>query len=270
MEIKTIVNEGKRGCGYRKEGGTYLITDATELQDCGKLPLPLDVCPCCGQGIKAARAWTWVNAQKLFGGVECRLATFPSGRCFCPLSDESLKDNSRMGLLWIGEKFYKTPAEFLAEGRKQGFSRRLPMVPKDFELGKTWVLFAHRKAIRRVDICKVCDGKGFTSKMIPDINGNDGFVDVKCDECNGTGKMEEYTPGVFFSFRPERIEYIVKGDEKTEDLERKEKRGITLVKLVRTDDEEIDEDDGQPSEQQENEDFAHDTDEYNRDGSEML
>jgi hypothetical protein len=137
-----------------------------------------------------------------------------------------------MGLLWIGEKFYATPGEFLKEGAAQGFSRRLPMIPKDFELGKTWVLFAHRKTFRSVD--------------------------------------DEFKPGIFFAFKPERVEYILKGTETPEELERKEQRGFTLVKLERDEEAELFEDDGQPTDIQEQEDFAQDGELANMSAEDVL
>jgi hypothetical protein len=252
MTVKTIVNEAKRGCGFRKKGGTYLITDATTLEDCGKLPLPLDVCPCCGQGVKASRGWTWVNAKLLFAEKKCNFSD-RGEICHCVLDNPPEK----AGLLWIGEKFYKTPGEFMAEGAAQGFSRRVAMIPRDFELGKTWVMFAHRKAIRKMVVCGDCHGTG-------KLEG-----DAQCDSCEGKGQVEFSGPGIFFMFKPERVEYIIADKDTAEELERKEKRGFTLVNLVRTDDD-LDLDDGQPSEQQENEDFAHDGYLDNIDASEVL
>jgi hypothetical protein len=197
MNVKVIVDEKKRGCGYRHEGGLYLVTDARVLGPCGKLPLPLEVCPTCGGGIHPARAWTWVNARALFDGVAC-LANKGEGCPGCVLDKPPL----RMGLLWVGERFYSTPGEFLREGEAQGFSRRIPAVPKDFELGTTWVLFAHRKAI-----------------YTPQI----------------TDQLEPiYKSGAFFAFKPERIEYITRVEDSQEHLESIEHRGITLVRLQRT------------------------------------
>jgi hypothetical protein len=264
MNITTIVNEKKRGCGFRKQGGTYLVTDASELKGCGKLPLELTVCPCCGQGVKPARSWTWVNGKLLFANVACTRVNVDkpglSGPCItsrCILDEPPEK----MGLLWTGEKYYATPADFLKEGAAQGFSRRISMIPKDFVLGETWVCFAHRKAIK----CAECNGMGMFYRETGDPSLEE-VSEFECEACHGAGSK----PGIFFMFKPQRIEYIVKDDDNEETLERKEKRGFTLVKLVRTDDDLDEEDDGQPSEQQENEDFAHDTDEYNRDASEVL
>jgi hypothetical protein len=102
----------------------------------------------------------------------------------------------KAGLLFIGAQFYPTPADWTLEALQQGVSRRIPALPKDFKIGETWVFVAHRKAIRK-------DGQ--------DI------------------------PGIFHAFMPSRVEYIVKGDETEEELARKEKMGITLVKLVTQD-----------------------------------
>ena len=75
--ITTITDEPERGCGLRRPGGIYLCSDGMGLP-CGKLPLPLDICPTCSGGIHFARGWTWISPQPLFGGpllalgVACR------------------------------------------------------------------------------------------------------------------------------------------------------------------------------------------------------
>lgn len=186
--------EGPRGCGYRKGGGTYLVSEG-EMVPCGKLPLVLDVCPCCGAGIKPSRGWTWVNPQRLFKDVECAFAgdleeNPPMGCSGCPL--DILPDTA--GLLWIGEKFYSTPGKFSAEAAKMGVSRRLARVPRDFKVGETLVLLAHRKGTK--------------------VDGED-------------------KPAIFSAFRPTAIEYIVKGTETDEELDKLEKRGFTLIKIKR-------------------------------------
>lgn len=218
MEIKTIVNEPQRGCGFRKAGGLYLIAGAPSAP-CGKLPLALEVCPTCGQGVKPARGWTWVDAEKLFIDVPCEFAMAPAPGnpdCgLCPLCRRNLQEHPRMGLLWVGEQFYATPEDFLKEGEAQGISRRIQAVPKDFELGKTWVLFAHRKGL-----AQYC--------AHPNNNG-------EAEGCPDCEKGIHYAPGIFSCFLPERIEYVVKADDPAEKLEQMEKRGISLVQLARTD-----------------------------------
>ncbi len=203
MNIQTIVNEKKRGCGYRKEGGLYLIA-GTPSAPCGKLPLPLGICPCCHAGIKPARAWTWINSKMLFAGVPCRDPECSSGWS-CILADHNLPE--RMGLLWVGEKFYPTAGAFLEEGMVQGVSRRISAIPHDFQIGQTWVLFAHRKGVPTKDL--------YAEPAI----GN-----------------QDWQAAIIGCFLPERIEYIVREDDPSEKLEAMERRGISLIKLVRTDD----------------------------------
>lgn len=199
--------EAKRGCGYRKVGGMYLVSGSA-MAPCGGLPIPLHICPTCGEGIKQTRGWTWINPQKLFAGAanKCR----PEGkalRCHsCPVAYPP----ERGGLLWIGEGFYKTPAEFMAEGAKMGFSRRISAIPRDFVLGETMVYFAHPKAItERVEV-KV---------EHPDFP--EGLTGIKT----------ESRPAVFTAFRPTKIEMLVTESQSQDSdfMAGLEKRKITPV-----------------------------------------
>jgi hypothetical protein len=108
----------------------------------------------------------------------------------------------RVGLLWVGGKYYPTPDSFTEEAARLGISRRLAQIPREFVVGETIVLMAHRKAIpgRR-----------------PDSPLNDGT----------------YSPGVFMVMRPTAIEYVVKGDESEKKLASLVKRGITPVHVKR-------------------------------------
>jgi hypothetical protein len=182
-----IRHDSKRGCGFRKAGGLYLVSDGIG-RPCGKLPIPLQICPTCGGGIHFCRSWTWVNGTALAAEKKC--ADEGSAYCeVCPLSQPI----GRCGLLWIGEKFYATPADWTREANEQGVSRRIPAVPHGFEVGKTWVLVAHKKCIANPD---------------------------------GT-----FSPGVFHAFQPTAVEYVVKGDETPDEIESLEKRGLTPVKV---------------------------------------
>lgn len=69
---RSTTNEPRRGCGYRKEGGLYLVGGGLSAP-CGRLPIPLTVCPVCNGGIHPARGWTWVSPRALFGaaGADC-------------------------------------------------------------------------------------------------------------------------------------------------------------------------------------------------------
>lgn len=190
MEIPTLV-EGPRGCGHRQPGGLYLIAGAP-AEPCPLLPLALTVCPVCGNGIKPARGWTWVDADALLGlprGPHGDGAHGPA----CPFTGEL----GAAGLIWVGVGFYRTPRSFLQEAARLGISRRISHLPKGLELGKTWVLLAHRHAL-------------------------------------GPGEGgEEDRPGVFSAFRPTRVEYVVRGDESDKQLEALVARGIQPVRVER-------------------------------------
>ena len=62
--------EAKRGCGYRKVGGIYLVGDGLSAV-CDRLPYPLEVCRVCGAGIKPSRGIQWLDGKEFFGG-NCR------------------------------------------------------------------------------------------------------------------------------------------------------------------------------------------------------
>jgi hypothetical protein len=182
-----------RGCGTRKAGGLYLVADGPSAS-CGRLPLPLPVCGTCGHGFKPTRGWPWVTVPAAFLESESQAcAESHCARCpLCPTRPEV-----RVGLLWCGEAFYATPADWLREAAAQGISRRIATVPKGFVVGETWVLMAHRKALMGV-----ADGGEVT-----------------------------YQAGIFHTFRPTAIEYVVTGIETEEDLAALRKRGITPVRV---------------------------------------
>lgn len=191
--MPTIIesHEQERECGFRQAGGTYLVCPPGDMVPCGKLPIPLVVCPCCGEGIKFSRGWTWVDFTELAREYPCCAEV---KQCkYCPLANLE----GRVGMLWVGEKTYKTPHLWTAEAERMGVSRRVSGVPRDFRLGEHWVVLAHMRVIPL---------------------GSKAFG-----------------PAIFHAFRPTRIEYIVTGEEKEETLEALEARGITLVRVVPVD-----------------------------------
>lgn len=107
----------------------------------------------------------------------------------------------RAGLLWIGEAFYPTVADFEHEADRMGLSRRIATVPHGFVVGETWILLAHSKAILR--------------------------------EAPKMGAKPEFIPGIFRMFKPDRIEVIVTGDEADSVIDDYIARGLSPVKVVR-------------------------------------
>ena len=272
--------EGPRGCGYRKPGGLYLVSGNLS-EPCPRLPFETEVCPTCGEGIKPARGYTWVDGGKLVpptvhgtdehdlvcplsparnetGGYET-VVRYGEGS---PPSHVAVHDvpgheqyvsrlGERCGLIWIGEQHYKTPQEFMREAAKMGVSRRITAVPRDFEIGETWVLLGHRKAVEKA--CSECGDlpeeydEDMSLRPRPGESAEDTVErvvtatrasgpDPECPVCEGTGY--EHKPGIVTAFCPTAIEYVVKGDETEEELEALEARGIEPVEVIRAEEQE--------------------------------
>jgi len=184
--------EAKRCCGYRKVGGIYMVGDGYDTS-CSMLPYHLHVCPTCGGGIKQAMGYTWILPAELFPkAAECKQV---SATHECPLTIPG-----KHGLMWVGKGFY-SPQSFSAEAIKMGISKRIGSIPRWFEIGKTWVFLAHPEA---------------GSKEAKQPDGS-----IKTVPC----------PGVFYIFKPSRIEKIVTQTQSEDAMEMKKLglRGITPV-----------------------------------------
>jgi len=193
--------EAIRGCGYRKVGGLYLCGEGAGME-CDRLPYELKVCPVCGAGVKFSRGFAWLDWSKYASRhLDCRehMPVITSGTLdignLCPVCQPH-EHVQPYGLLWVGESFY-TPEAFVQEALQMGISRRIAAIPRNLKLGETWVLFASIKA---------------------------------CGERkNNEGKMVG-VPGVFYAFRPQRLEFLIWKSEATpEKLAELEKRHITPV-----------------------------------------
>lgn len=192
--------EARRGCGYRKVGGLYLVGSGSGIA-CDRLPMAIEVCGCCGQGIKPTRGWTWVDIAGLVGGdhiiagAGCDDVVTCGCHSSCPLC-HNVASMGKGGLLWIGAQFYPTIEHFEVEAKALGVSRRITTLPRGFELGKTWLLLAHTRGI---------------VKPISELK---------------TG----YVPAIFRVWKPERIERIYKESQRNSDeVQADIKRGITPV-----------------------------------------
>jgi len=186
MKIKTDV---KRGCGWRKPGGLYLIGFG-HAEPCHLLPIPVEACPCCGNGIKFSRGITWIDAQ-VFLKDKCLKSPGPKDfRRHCCICSFCSPDSDTYGLMWVGEKYY-TPESFIAEADKYGVCKRIPFYPKKLilesegdEFDESFVMLAHIKA---------CNGK----------------------------------PGIFYGFSPIRVEKVITRSMATkEEISNLIKRGI--------------------------------------------
>lgn len=208
MNTARVSIEGKRGCGYRKKGGLYLMGDRPNAP-CDRLPIELKVCPICHAGIKPSRGWTWINPRALFGQDDC-------GLNFCGICPCGLATPEEGGLLWIGTQHYQTARDYMKEAATMGLSRRLTAVPKRFEAGKTQVYLAHRQAIIESCTCTMEETGG---------QGQKG-----CSSCGGKGWIGR--PGIFTSFRPTHVEKVVDRDTPEEECEQLRKRGIDPVIVV--------------------------------------
>ena len=196
--------EKKRGCGYRKEGGLYLVGSG-HAEPCGRLPILLDCPPCirCGwKGPRPSRSYQWVPSKYFLNHADECTAT--KRRCrSCPLSAEDLGD-----VLWlsIGACYYPGPADFLAEAKTRGISRRVPRVPKGFKR-RSWVWLAHSRV-----------------RPVLADNGEQAIDDQ--------GRPRWYA-GVFYVFRATAIEYIVRETDTETLLAAKVKAGLTPVRVIR-------------------------------------
>jgi rubredoxin len=214
--------EAKRGCGYRKVGGLYLVSEGGGMP-CDRFPIPLDVCPVCSHGFKQARGFTWVDVAGLLGGKHesCR-DHWPCPLCLTP------KEMGKAGLIWIGEKFYKTPEEFQREGREQGFSRRIPVLPRGFKVGETWIMLAHPKTI--TVNCEACNGSGVSTAACAQLGDGEKIPleAMRCEPCGATGTVVR--PGVFSVWLPARLEKIVLESQRgSAEIEELIAKGITPV-----------------------------------------
>lgn len=209
MNIKNLV-EGERGCGFRKEGGLYLMGGAGGSACC-KLPFPLTVCPCCGGGIKFGRGFGWINTDLFQDGQPCSMPgtelirdAFPgmiTNKAFDDLAQTCIvnKPGQRIGLMWVGHKYY-TPETFTKEARQMGISKRISQLPRGIKPGETWIALAHKKA--------------FTRQMTAE---------------NGTEFTTIHEPGIFMVFKLTSIQYVVHEGDGDDYLETLEKKGIELV-----------------------------------------
>jgi len=237
---QVVTTEKRRGCGYRKHQGMYLVCDAGISIHCDLMPYLLKECECCGMQVNQTRDLQWVRVSYFQHDSEsvCKNTSCPAYlQCgftsrqikSCPQCDggwetvsredeegeitESVQVCSRckgkgqlpnkVAVMWVGSKYYPTPADFMKEVDEQGVSKRLPVhkIPEELELGSTWVMLGHPKAIK----CQTCNGEGSYDKGEADVPDT-------CFNCDGKG----YLPGLFYAFQPTRLEVLLKDEDLVE------------------------------------------------------
>jgi hypothetical protein len=199
MNIETRI-EAKRGCGYRKPGGKYFVSDGVAVS-CGLLPIEAEICPCCNQGIKQSRGWAWVSFELLnIKEDQCPTCVMANRTSCYPFNGMV----EQFGLMWAGKQFYPTPEDFVKEAADVGISKRFSSLPKDFVLGETWLLIAHKEAIKVFEL---------------------PLADLPINE-------PTYKPGIFYVCQPTRIEYVVDTSDSDKKLERLVKQGFMLINVI--------------------------------------
>lgn len=140
--------ESSRGCGFRKEGGFYLVIDGKGIE-CGLLPINLP------EHIKTSRAPQWKTVGEAFGKSQERKCSAP--KCHqCWL--KSMPDNTMALVNFVGMAHYRTVEQFERESGRQGISRRIPPhIIRNIRVGETPVLLAHRES------SKILDGDSVTT-----------------------------------------------------------------------------------------------------------
>ena len=236
------MQEQKRGCGFRKIHGVYLVGSGMSVS-CDRLPILLEVCPTCNEGLKFSRNPRQIDAFKMFGVHGAVVQGFFEA---CPeaVSPEAIPESYcyvcrppsdvPSYIMGVGERHY-TPESFCKEALEMGVSKRVPNIPKNIVIGKSVVFLSHKKAIVHKTLkcpkCKsdkIADCPGSTNKEpLADIN----YI---CQDCLLEFEIplieETYQHGIFYAFKPQRIERIYWKSEDTPELREKlGKQGITPI-----------------------------------------
>jgi len=213
--------EDRRLCGFRKVGGSYMVGRGL-TEPCRKMPLELCDCPTCGQGIKRARGYQWLNAKALAGGAcadppaRCKDAEGNVTAATCPF----MAGARGAGLLWVGKAFY-TPGQFVEEAVAQGVSKRLHNPIRGIEMGKTWILLAHAEGAKRWDcerrkngLCVkhlAADGSLQECPISDKAHRSNTSVNATTGAplCMDRMPVQKKVQAIFYAFKPERYELLV-------------------------------------------------------------
>lgn len=215
-----------RGCGYRKVNGLYLVGEGLGMA-CDRLPYELKVCSVCGSGVKFSRGFQWLDWAR-YAGDHSFMNKEEKCSWQCPVCHPEGHPQP-YGLLWCGEQFY-SPQSFIQEAIEMGVSKRIAAIPKNLKLGETCVLFAHKKAVMRPLTPEEMDAQGY--KLPADVPEGQTYEGFKVPEGQvfRVYAVSKELPGVFYAFRPQRLELLIWQSEATnEKLTELEKKSITPI-----------------------------------------
>jgi len=217
------VTDHKRGCGWRHTG-FYLRTDPARMTECGMLPLRLEPCECCGLQVKLTRGLQKVNVKNLFAHANCKDPREACRACLINRTGEGY-------LIGVGAKHYKSRDDFRREAIELGISKRIAFpLPRHFKVGESVVLLGHPKVFTElvpedsIEVPVPEIDEDAPQKGLPMIQGH----------ALTTGRMvAKDIPAIICVFLPQRIEYVVGGEEPEEYLEQLASQNVTLVRVHR-------------------------------------
>lgn len=122
-----MAQEQRRGCGYRRVGGLYLVGGYV-FNPCDRLPLAIGHCPVCGSGLHFTRSMTEINPQRLWGEHTEKVEIFTKEPdksmvggsmtvnkiiCTCPQTcNVCYPPDAIAFVMMVGEKYY-SPQSFI-------------------------------------------------------------------------------------------------------------------------------------------------------------
>ena len=168
----------------------------TTGEPCERLPFPFY-----GGYPRFARGWKeidplWLFNVYLFPTCNPNLRGHDHDRC--PVCSPP---NEIHYLLWVGKTHY-TPESFMEEAREMGISKRIPNIPDNFQIGKTWVFLAHIEgangepgcimAFRPTHVDLVVENEGsvpdYAEELDDRLGGNLRIVEVIPEEEENVGQ----------------------------------------------------------------------------------
>jgi hypothetical protein len=97
--------------------------------------------------------------------------------------------------MWAGKQYY-TPESFIIEAKEKGVCKAIKQIPKGLSINETWIMLAHPEA----------------------------------NKFQLAGYPEEKKPGIFYAFKPTRVEILLYRHQATDKrLEELKEKGITPI-----------------------------------------